>query len=170
MFGFHTTWGAFSYPCIFILTDLTTRVLGAKTARKVIFWSMFPSFVLSYALTQALTVHHDLGGRIAGACLLAYVAGQLLDIVIFQRYRTQGAWWLAPSLSGLVGTTVDTLIFFFVAFYGCSNPFLSQHWFDIACVDWVVKVLMGWAGVPMYGVLLHYLSTERVKNIYSANF
>ena len=163
IFGFHTTWGAFSYPCIFILTDLTARIFGAKEARSLVFRSMPPSFFLSYFLTCMLTGHQEMSAfftvsilplRIAFACLLAYSMGQLLDIYVFQAYRSKGAWWLAPSLSGTLGTTLDTFIFFFFAFYGCSDVFLSLHWFDIALVDWMFKLFFGLVGVPIYGVFM----------------
>ena len=86
--GFHTTWGAFTYPAIFILTDLTIRLSSANYARKIIFMSMFPGLVISYGVAsyievanrmrwQDIFVIHPMPLRIAFACFFAYLVGQL---------------------------------------------------------------------------------------------
>lgn len=161
--GLHTTWGAFSYPLIFILTDLTTRLLNAKIARKVIFLSMFPGLLMSYFIASVTGLGDAfMALRIAVACFIAYVVGQLLDIMVFQRYRAEGAWWLAPALSTTVGSFVDTFLFFSIAFYHCQHPFLSVHWVEIAVVDMIFKMLISLlAFVPTYGIILSFFSKTR---------
>ena len=164
LFGLHTTWGAFSYPLIFILTDLTTRIYGAKLARKVVFASMLPGLLLSYLVSSYFDSNasmfslHVMPLRIAGACFLAYLVGQLLDILVFQRFRENASWWVAPSLSTIAGNFIDTILFFSVAFYNCADPFLSAHWPEIAAVDMSFKVLLSlFAFVPVYGIVLNSL-------------
>ena len=164
LFGLHTTWGAFSYPLIFILTDLTTRIYGAKQARKIVFVSMLPGLLLSYLVSSYFDAKasmfslHIMPLRIACACFLAYLVGQLLDILVFQKFRENARWWVAPALSTIVGNFVDTSLFFSVAFYNCADLFLSMHWSEIALVDMSFKVLISlFAFVPVYGVLLNGL-------------
>lgn len=166
LFGYHTTWGAFTYPLIFIMTDLTTRIYGATPARHIIFRSMLPGLLISYLIASYsemnqlshwgdLLMLHMMPLRIAVACFVAYVIGQILDIVVFQRYRKAASWWLAPAVSSSVGNVIDTALFFFIAFYQCSNPFLSQHWQEIAMVDAVFKISISLiAFVPIYGFVL----------------
>ncbi len=173
LLGLHTTWGAFSYPLIFITTDLTTRLLGAKSARWVIFKSMLPGLLVSFLLaslfnqdTYRLGIFYELPIRVALACFSAYVIGQLLDIVVFQRVRQNASWWLAPTLATTLGNIIDTFIFFTLAFYQCHHPFLSQHWFEIAWVDFGIKTISLLAFIPLYGVILssclrHRLSLSR---------
>jgi hypothetical protein len=169
MFGYHTTLGAFSYPLIFIVTDLTTRLLGQKAARNVIFKSMFPALIISY-ISSILTVHknidallqvHVLPLRIASACFIAYLLGQLLDIHVFQKLRNHNYWWLAPFTASIVGNLVDTYIFFFIAFEQCGDPFLSAYWPEIATVDLCFKLIIStFIFVPTYGRLLNIFSSK----------
>ncbi|HAU1295312.1 TPA: 7-cyano-7-deazaguanine/7-aminomethyl-7-deazaguanine transporter [Legionella pneumophila] len=166
MMGLHTTWGAFTYPAIFILTDLTTRIATANKARKIIMLSMVPGLIFSYLVASSIEAGNNLNGdslsvlhlmplRIALACFIAYVIGQLLDVAVFQRYRNQPAWWLAPTLSAVAGNFIDTVLFFTIAFYHCSDPFLSQNWPEIAMVDVFFKIIISLiAFVPVYGLVL----------------
>lgn len=167
--GLHTTWGALTYPMIFILTDLTVRTQGPEMARKVIFTAMLPSLLISYAAAvlskggefqglSSLYSLHWLPARIAIACFAAYSVGQLLDIKVFQQFRQQGQWWLAPAVSSTLGNFIDTAIFFSVAFYHSTDSFLGTHWPEIAMVDFMVKMLMTcFAFIPFYGLLLRQL-------------
>lgn len=172
LFGFHTTWGAFTYPAIFILTDLSTRLLGATVARGIIFRSMIPGLLISYGIASCIEASsaltwssfielHPMPLRIALASFTAYALGQLQDISVFQRFRTHSSWWLAPALSTTVGNLMDTALFFSIAFYHCSNPFLSQHWAEIAMVDVFFKVSISLiAFVPIYGLVLNTFTTR----------
>lgn len=175
IFGFHTTWGAFTYPAIFILTDLTTRIASANIARKIIFRSMIPGLIISYVIASYiedagnlsltnLFVTHPMPLRIALACFVAYAVGQLLDIFVFQRYRNNPSWWLAPAISSTAGNLIDTILFFSIAFYHCTNPFLSQHWPEIACVDVFFKIVISWvAFVPIYGLFLNAVTSNSLS-------
>lgn len=178
LFGFHTTWGAFTYPAIFILTDLTTRLFSAEQARKVIFQGMFPALIISYVLASFMEAPktdawfdilgsiHIMPLRIAIACFVAYVVGQLLDVSVFQRYRAKSSWWVAPVISISIGNIVDTILFFSIAFYHCNNLFLSQNWIEIACVDIVFKIVISLiAFVPLYGVILNRIGLQFVKKV-----
>jgi queuosine precursor transporter len=167
LFGYHTTWGAFTYPMIFITTDLTTRITSANIARKIVFNSMIPGLFISYVIASAIESNsidfytiHPMPLRIAEACFIAYAAGQLLDIFVFQRYRNRESWWLAPMISTTLGNIVDTILFFSIAFYHCSHPFLSQHWPEIAATDMFFKITMSLvAFVPLYGLILGWINT-----------
>ena len=160
LWGLRTTWGAFSYPLIFILTDLTTRLLGPESARKTIFAAMIPGLLCSYLISNwyahgVLLAYNNLVLRIAFASFCAYVAGQLLDITIFQRLRQQAKWWVAPAVSTIFGNLFDTYSFFFVAFYQSNNAFLSTHWFEIFTVYFIFKLLINLISfVPLYGLIL----------------
>ncbi len=176
LFGYYTTWGAFTYPILFILTDLTVRLTNAKRARKIIYFSMVPGLISSYFIscyielvhTEGLhffTTIHTVPLRIALASFTAYAAGQLLDIKVFQRYRRDATWWVAPSLSTTVGNLMDTALFFFIAFYQSSNVFLSQNWPEIALVDMFFKVAVSLlAFVPLYGLVLNWLTPNKNNN------
>ncbi|HAT8178074.1 TPA: 7-cyano-7-deazaguanine/7-aminomethyl-7-deazaguanine transporter [Legionella pneumophila] len=177
MMGFHTTWGAFTYPAIFILTDLTTRIATANKARKIIMLSMVPGLIFSYLIASYIETGHNLNGdsllvlhlmplRIALACFIAYVIGQLLDVAVFQRYRNQPTWWLAPTLSAIVGNFIDTVLFFAIAFYHCPNTFLSQNWPEIAMVDIFFKITISLiAFVPVYGLVLSILGVKSTNKL-----
>ncbi|MBA2651127.1 MAG: 7-cyano-7-deazaguanine/7-aminomethyl-7-deazaguanine transporter [Tatlockia sp.] len=167
LFGFRTTWGAFTYPLIFILTDLSTRLMGQDIARKTIFVAMFPGMICSYFISNylrygELVAANNLALRIAFACFFAYVFGQLLDIYIFQKFRKNYPWWVAPSVSNIFGNVFDTFTFFFLAFYQSSDVFLSAHWLEIATVDLVFKLSISLLTfIPLYGILLQLLSANK---------
>lgn len=170
LFGFHTTWGAFSFPFIFLATDLTVRIFGAQMARKIIFKVMLPALLVSYGLSvlffegafqgfAQLSEFNLFVARIAVASFMAYVLGQILDVHVFNRLRQAGPWWVAPTLSTILGNALDTLAFFAIAFYNSPDAFMAEHWTEIAMVDYVFKILISlFLFVPMYGVLLNYLS------------
>ena len=84
--------------------------------------------------------------------------GQLLDIQVFDRLRRIKAWWIAPSLSTVLGNLADTFAFFSVAFWHSSNPFMAEHWVEIATVDYAIKLIISMLlFLPLYGVLLRTL-------------
>lgn len=166
LFGWHTTWGAFSFPFIFLATDLTVRLLGKAAARRVIARVMLPALLASYGVSVlfqegawrgvgALLEFNDFVLRISLASFCAYVVGQLLDIQVFDRLRRLRRWWIAPATAMLFGTLVDTFVFFSVAFWNSSNAFMAANWIEIATVDYVIKLGISWAlFVPLYGMLL----------------
>ena len=169
-FVVHSTWGALSFPFIFLATDLTVRIFGQRLARRIIFWVMLPALVLSYVLSvlfadgawagwQGLAVFDSVVFRIALASFSAYAVGQLLDIFVFNRLRRLKSWWVAPTASTFAGNAVDTLLFFATAFHGGANAFMAEHWPHIAFVDYLFKLsICTLLFVPAYGVLLNILS------------
>lgn len=172
----HTTWGAFTYPLTFITTDLTIRILGPSKAKTIIFTAMLPGAIASY-IVSTLFVNGTYQGlsslfhlnmvafRISLACLMAYIIGQLLDVLIFQKLRNNKSWWLAPSVSSLIGNFIDTVVFFFLAFYGSNVPVLRDHWIEIATIDFCFKYFVTLVCfIPLYGIVLNIIT----KN-YSAN-
>jgi hypothetical protein len=169
IFGFHTTWGAFTFPFIFLATDLTVRIFGAAMARKIIFRVMAPSLAVSYVLSvlfyqgeyQGLAHLGEFNlfvARIAAASFMAYLLGQILDVSVFNRLRQMKQWWIAPTCSTIFGNALDTLAFFAIAFYNSPDAFMAANWTEIALVDYSFKLIISLGlFVPVYGVLLNYL-------------
>jgi uncharacterized PurR-regulated membrane protein YhhQ (DUF165 family) len=119
------TWGAFTYPFAFLVTDLTNRWAGPVAARRVVYAGFALGVVLSALLAEP---------RIAAASGAAFLAGQLLDITVFNRMR-QASWWKAPLASSALGSAVDTGLFFGLAFAGTDVP-----WHSLALGDLAVKL------------------------------
>lgn len=167
LFGFHTTWGAFSFPFIFLATDLTVRIFGALLARRIILAVMVPALFISYSISAlyyqgewqgfaALKEVNLFVARIACASFMAYALGQILDVHVFNRLRQLPQWWIAPAAAMFLGNISDTLAFFFIAFYKSPDPFMAQNWVEIALVDYSFKVLICMIFfLPAYGLLLN---------------
>ena len=170
VFGLQTTWGAFTFPLIFLATDLTVRIYGASQARKIIFTVMLPALVISYVLSvlfyeakfqgfDQLASLNIFVARIAIASFVAYTVGQLLDIFVFNKLRENKSWWMAPAASSIIGGFIDTLLFFVIAFYQSTDEFMAANWPEIATVDYAFKLIISIAlFVPAYGVLMSSLS------------
>jgi len=168
--GVITTWGTFSFPFVYLATDLTVRIFGARQARKIIFGAMIPALFVSYVISilffegsfqgfSGLATLNVFVFRIALASFVAYVVGQLLDIKVFARLRENKTWWIAPSASTIAGNFVDTLIFYCLAFYASSDDFMATHWPEIATVDYGFKLFVSiLLFLPVYGVILKMLS------------
>lgn len=121
------TWGAITYPLSFLVTDLTNRAFGPVRARQVV----YVGFALGVALSIWLA-----DWRIAAASGTAFIVGQLLDISIFDRLR-RAAWWRAPLIGSVLGSIVDTALFFSLAFAGTDVP-----WVTLALGDLAVKLVL----------------------------
>lgn len=121
------TWGALTYPVAFLVTDLTNRSLGPKAARRVIYVGFVAAVVLSALLATP---------RIALASGSAFLVAQLLDVFVFNRLRRR-VWWQAPLASSTLGSAVDTLLFFALAFALTPVP-----WVTLAIGDFWVKLAM----------------------------
>ncbi len=119
------TWGAFTYPVTFLVTDLLNRRFGPNTARLVVGIGFLTAAAVSLGLAP---------WRIALASASAYLIGQLLDIQIFNRLR-QLNWWLPPLVSSTLGSLIDTLIFFSIAFAGTE-----LNWLSLGAGDFSVKL------------------------------
>lgn len=164
-----TTWGTFTFPFIFLATDLTVRVFGAESARKIIFLVMLPALLISYVISvlffetefqgfAALSEFNFFVFRIALASFSGYVVGQFLDIFVFNRLRQRKSWWLAPMCSTILGTLIDTFVFFAVAFYKSSDEYMAEHWFTIGSVDYAFKLFVSLLlFLPLYGVVLNLI-------------
>ncbi|MGB5445246.1 MAG: 7-cyano-7-deazaguanine/7-aminomethyl-7-deazaguanine transporter [Psychromonas sp.] len=175
IFGFHTTWGAFSFPFVYLATDLTVRIFGQVAARKIIIKAMLPAFLISYVIGvvfqqggfQELSALAELNTfvlRIAFASFAAYFIGQLMDIKVFAKLRETRSWWIAPACSTVIGNLVDTVVFFGVAFYASNDPFMAEHWPEIATVDYAFKLIVSLGlFLPAYGVLLKVLERKLVQ-------
>lgn len=170
LFGLHSTWGAFSFPLIFLATDLTVRLLGKQVARRIIAHVMLPALVASYGVGvlfqdgrpggwASLLPFNSFVFRIALASFAAYALGQLLDVQVFDRIRRRSRrWWLAPAGSAIFGEALDTALFFSIAFWHSSNPFMAANWVEIAAVDYAIKLSASLIFfVPAYGLLLSAL-------------
>lgn len=149
------TWGAFTYPMAFLVTDLTNRKFGKSQARVVVFSGFILAVVLSIWLATP---------RIAVASGSAFLLAQLLDVSIFDRLRAS-QWWKAPLISTVLGSILDTILFFGIAFapvfgfldfggqdgsLGFAVPFLGigaqvPLWISLAVGDFIVKILVGFA-------------------------
>ena len=176
IFGLHTTWGAFSFPFVYLATDLTVRIFGQSHARKIIFKAMLPALVISYLMGVlfhqasfqgfgALAEFNSFVFRIAFASFAAYLVGQLMDITVFAKLRETRSWWLAPAASTLVGNLIDTIVFFSIAFYASSDRFMAENWPEIASVDYGFKLIVSLClFLPAYGILLKVLE-RRIVNI-----
>lgn len=180
-FSFHSTLGTLSFPFIFLATDLTVRIFGAKEARWIIFVVMFPALIISYVVStlfsdsqyqglDALLTFNGFVFRIAIASFVAYAFGQLLDVLVFNRLRQLKTWWIAPTSSMVFGSMADTFLFFSVAFYASSDPFMAENWFELGFVDYLFKLFVGIVlFVPAYGVALNIIlrTLQRIsqKNI-----
>lgn len=170
LFGFYTTWGTFSFPLVYLATDLTVRIFGALRARRIIFYAMLPALSLSYIISiiffegkfqgfGGLGTLNILVFRIALASFTAYVMGQLLDVSVFSYLRGNQKWWVAPSASTVVGNLVDTAIFYSMAFYASSDQFMAAYWPEIALADYGFKLFVSiLLFLPVYGVILKVMT------------
>jgi len=160
LYGNWLTWGAFTYPLAFLVTDVMNRVYGIAAARRVVLAGFVVGIVCSLIGTQIMGEFGPLVTvRIAIGSGLAFLIAQLLDVGIFAALR-DGRWWKAPLVSTLVGSSVDTIIFFSVAFSGALSfvhpatdvswaseviPMLgfgpeAPLWVSLAVADWAVKL------------------------------
>ena len=128
------TYGAFSYPVTFLITDLANRRYGKNEARKIVYIGFFLGIFLTFFFS---TNFDDLISiRIAIGSGTAFLVAQLLDVQIFDKLRRK-EWFIAPLVSSLVGSFIDTLLFFSISFYKTSLP-----WLSLALGDFAVKILM----------------------------
>ena len=128
------TYGAFSYPIAFLITDLANRSFGKIVARKIVYIGftigILFTLIFSTNFTDLISI------RIAIGSGTAFLIAQLLDVQIFDQLR-QKKWFVAPLTSSLIGSTMDTFIFFFISFYGTGIP-----WITLSLGDLTVKFLV----------------------------
>ena len=140
------TYGAFSYPIAFLITDLANRSFGKLVARKLVYFG----FLLGIGFTILFSTNFSdlISIRIAIGSGVAFLTAQLLDVQIFDSLRRK-KWFVAPLTSSLIGSTVDTFIFFFISFYGTNIP-----WFTLALGDLSVKLFVAMIMLIPFRLLL----------------
>jgi uncharacterized integral membrane protein (TIGR00697 family) len=176
------TWGAFTYPFAFLVTDLVNRVQGAAAARRVVFAGFATGVVCSLIGTQVmLEFGPAVTLRVAVGSAVAFLCAQLLDVAIFDRLRA-GSWWKAPLVSTLASATLDTILFFSIAFSALVTvfpasandavawaqapaPFLTVGpdlplWMSLAVADWAVKLALAAVALVPFRLIL-----GRLRNI-----
>ena len=167
-FGSYLTYGAFTYPLSFLVNDIINRLAGVKAARRVVLVGFVVGLVCSFIGTQLQNEYGPLVTlRVALGSGTAFLVGQLLDVTIFDRLR-RAAWWRAPLVSTLMGSTIDSVIFFTIAFdasltflepwsdvswAAVQGPLLGSGpvaplWVSLAVADWCVKF-----GIALFGLL-----------------
>ena len=128
------TYGAFSYPIAFLITDLTNRKYGKQVAKKVVYFGFFLGLFLTFYFS---TNFSDLISiRIAIGSGVAFITAQLIDVQIFDKLRKK-KWFIAPLISSLFGSTIDTFLFFFISFYGTEI-----NWITLSIGDLLVKIIV----------------------------
>jgi len=178
LLGSWLTWGAFTYPLAFLVTDVMNRVYGAATARKVVFAGFVTGVICSLIGTQIMLQgdgfeYPAVTLRIAVGSGLAFLTAQLLDVAIFDRLR-EGTWWRAPLTSTLVGSAVDTTLFFTIAFSASLSfiepandvswagevlPLLGSGpeaplWVSLAVADWMVKLALALIALVPFRIIV----------------
>ena len=128
------TYGAFSYPIAFLITDLANRSYGKRVARKIVYFG----FVLGIGFTVLFSTDFAdfISIRIAIGSGVAFLTAQLLDVQIFDRLRKK-EWFVAPLTSSMIGSTIDTFLFFSISFYGTGVP-----WVTLSIGDLIVKIIV----------------------------
>ena len=180
------TWGAFTYPLAFLVTDVMNRVYGVASARKVVLAGFVTGIVCSLIGSQIMLqgdgyTYAAVPLRIAVASGTAFLLAQLTDVAVFNRFRN-GTWWRAPLMSTLVGSALDTTLFFTIAFaasvtvFGPSAdaavnwawdavPFMNVGplvplWVTLAFADWLVKLSLALLALVPFRIIVGKLSTR----------
>ena len=178
--GAFLTWGAFTYPFAFLVNEIVNRFEGPAAARKVVLAGFATGIVCSFIGTQ---IQGEFGPlvtlRVALGSGSAFLAAQLLDITIFNRFR-RGLWWKAPLISPIISSTLDTAIFFTIAFSatlsllepGVDTSWATQpapllglgpeapFWVSLAMGDWLVKLLLAVVALLPFRLALARLATR----------
>ncbi len=132
------TYGAFSYPVAFLITDLANRSYGKTAAKKIVYIGF--SIGVSFTLLFSTNFADFISIRIAIGSGTAFIVAQLLDVQIFDKLRNK-RWFIAPLGSSVIGSTIDTFLFFSIAFYATGIPWISLSFGDLA-VKLTVALLM----------------------------
>ncbi|MCJ7875032.1 queuosine precursor transporter [Phaeobacter sp. J2-8] len=181
------TWGAFTYPLAFLVTDVMNRVYGAGPARRVVFAGFVTGVICSLIGSQIMLQgdgysYAAVPLRIAVASGVAFLVAQLTDIAVFNRFRS-GRWWRAPLISTLVGSALDTVLFFAIGFsaaitlFGAEAdsaiawawepvPFMNVGaavplWVTLAFADWLVKLTVSLLALVPFRAIVARLSQNR---------
>ena len=176
------TWGAFTYPLAFLVTDVMNRVYGVGPARKVVLAGFVTGIICSLIGSQIMLEYGPaVPLRIAVASGLAFLAAQMTDISVFNRLRN-GRWWSAPLVSTLVGSALDTTLFFTIAFSASvvifspdanaaiswaweGVPFMTVGplvplWVSLAFADWLVKLTLALIALIPFRLIVALMTTK----------
>tara|TARA_B100000700_G_C14880642_1_gene777905 strand:- start:571 stop:1086 length:516 start_codon:yes stop_codon:yes gene_type:complete len=140
------TYGAFSYPIAFLITDLANRSYGKIIAKKIVYFGFLLG--IGFSLLFSTDFADYISIRVAIGSGIAFLAAQLLDVQIFDNLRKK-KWFIAPLTSSLIGSIVDTFLFFSISFYGTGVP-----WFTLALGDLAVKILVALIMLVPFRLLL----------------
>tara|TARA_B100001540_G_scaffold314649_1_gene340084 strand:- start:1072 stop:1620 length:549 start_codon:yes stop_codon:yes gene_type:complete len=133
------TYGAFSYPIAFLITDLTNRSYGKYVARKIVYIGFFVG--VSFTLFFSTNFSELISVRIAIGSGTAFIVAQLLDVQIFDKLRRK-KWFIAPLTSSFIGSTVDTFLFFLISFYGTSIPWITLSLGDLSIKIFIALLML----------------------------
>ncbi|THD76658.1 VUT family protein [Thalassobius vesicularis] len=184
LFGQWLTWGAFTYPFTFLVTDVMNRVYGAGPARKVVVAGFVVGVICSLIGTQIMLegdgyTYPAVTLRIAIGSGLAFLVAQLVDISVFNSLRN-GSWWRAPLASTLVGSSLDTAIFFSIAFSAALTGLEPMNdvswanealpligvgpvvplWVSLGFADWLVKLSLALVALVPFRIIVGALTTR----------
>ncbi len=156
------TYGAFSYPVAFLITDLSNRKYGKNIAKRIVYLG----FALGVSLTLYFSTNYSdlISIRIAIGSGTAFLVAQLIDVHIFDRLRKK-IWFIAPLASSLIGSSIDTFLFFSISFYGTEI-----NWITLSFGDLSVKIFVALAMLIPFRLLLSHIqeiSTIKKKLVYS---
>ena len=148
------TYGAFSYPIAFLITDLANRSYGKMIARKIVYIGF--AIGIGFTLLFSTNFADLISIRIAVGSGTAFLIAQLLDVQIFDKLRKK-KWFVAPLISSFIGSTVDTFLFFSISFYATGIP-----WFTLSLGDLAVKLFVALIMLIPFRLLIGTLKTVRV--------
>ena len=148
------TYGAFSYPIAFLITDLANRSFGKIIAKKIVYLG----FTIGILFTLIFSTNFGdlISIRIAIGSGIAFITAQLLDVQIFDQLRKK-EWFIAPLTSSLIGSIVDTFIFFSIAFYGTGVP-----WVTLSLGDLAVKFIVALVMLIPFRILLNFIKPVKI--------
>ena len=148
------TYGAFSYPIAFLITDLSNRVYGKNGAKKIVYFGF--SIGILFTLIFSTNFGDLISIRIAIGSGTAFIVAQLLDVQIFDKLRKK-KWFIAPLASSMIGSVVDTFLFFSISFFGTGIP-----WFTLAFGDLTVKIFVALVMLIPFRLLFNILKPVKI--------
>ena len=148
------TYGAFSYPIAFLITDLANRSFGKFVARKIVYFGFFLG--IGFTILFSTDFADYISIRIAIGSGFAFLVAQLLDVQIFDKLRKK-EWFVAPLTSSIIGSTVDTFLFFSISFYATEVP-----WFTLSLGDLAVKILITLIMLIPFRLLLKTIKPAKI--------
>lgn len=157
------TWGAFTFPFAFLVTDLSNRAFGPARAARVVLVGFVVGIAMSAVFSdwvpfEAPNILSQVAILTAVASGSAFLSGQLLDIAIFQRLRRK-AWWMAPLVSSAFASALDTLVFFYLLF-AVFFPEWGLNWLQLGVGDYGVKALMALSLLAPYRMLMGFFAPQ----------